>query len=484
MTFNPLDINTFRFISCDFEEKSSSAIFKYAFDDSHFFEERYQFHNLKLPLNNERLVALRESLKFLHLMSGISYYKAAIPSSIRIEYCDIPEEAAAFFNNIYYHGLGEFAFRNGIDLSNRINFPFTKKACRMPSNIDLNRKTAVPVGGGKDSVVTIEALKSQHEPMILFSLGNFKVIEDVEKLTKIPSINVSRRLSNNLFELNAQGAFNGHIPISAIIAFVLPVAAILYNFDSAALSNERSANEGNIFSHGREVNHQYSKSYEFEQKVSKFIKDYILEDFNYFSFLRPFSDLSIARLFSKCSEYHATFKSCNNAFKISERNNNSWCLNCPKCRFTFLALAPFLKKRDLLRIFNNKNLLDDLSQLRGFQELIGVEGHKPFECVGEIKESMAALILLTNNIEWRNDNIVRYFAKEILPTIKDPGNLIEESMKFSKKHMLSKHYEEIIYAYSRSKGEESSGLGTGKRRLVNSKGNKKSITRLAAYYTK
>jgi len=450
MKFLPNLINTFYFKSFDFQTSKSKAIFNYSFDDGTEFVEEIIFHNVATEIGNEKLRALNNCLKYLHLVLGISYYKAAVPEKIVIENYSISEDIANFFNSLYIKGLGEFAYNNKLNLNEKVRFPFSLKRNHLPSFINLPECIAIPVGGGKDSIVTLDVMKSTNKSLMIFSLGDFDVTRKIAIKANLPYIFVERRLSPTLFKINEKGAYNGHVPFSAILAFILPIAAILYGFNIAVLSNERSANVGNLVYNGIEVNHQYSKSFEFEKQISNFLKKYLLSNFNYFSFLRPLSDIGIAKLFSKLDYFHNTFISCNSAFKIQKNNQNQeWCLKCPKCRFTFLALSPFIEKKKLISIFGS-NLLNDKNQIIGFDELIGIKGHKPFECVGELNESIAAFILLSRHSNWNKDLIVQRFIKFALPSISAPDDIVNSAFSFSEKHLLPNFFYKVLYAYFRS----------------------------------
>ncbi|TSC56397.1 MAG: hypothetical protein G01um101418_387 [Parcubacteria group bacterium Gr01-1014_18] len=446
MPFSPASIQTFRFVSYTFDESSAALTLVYALDDSIYFEEVWEFPKEGMTgLTPEKKTALDTAFKYLHLTAGTSYYKTACPPKIEIETGAIPKSAADFFNKLYLLGLGEFAYKNKLDLQDRIHFPFDEKIKAQASDLILHKKTAVPVGGGKDSAVTIEILKKAGEPMILFSIGNNPATENTAKISGISKITITRRLSPQLFELNTLGAYNGHIPISSIIAFALAASSVLYDFDASALSNERSANVGNLEYLGMNINHQYTKSLEFEKDANAFFRTHILENFNYFSFLRPLSELHIAKLFAKMEPYHSVFTSCNAAFRIDKtRRTSRWCLDCPKCRFVFLALAPFIEKQKILSIFG-ANLLADENQIAGFDALLGINDHKPFECVGETIESMAAFILLSEKKDWAEDLIVKNFTKNILPQIQNPEEIITEVLTPSLPHNLSPHFEKILY---------------------------------------
>ncbi len=462
MNFSPDSIKAFHFTSCDYDEESSTASFHYAFDTGHRFVERLIFHTDGAALDAKKRAALDHCLRFLHLVLGVSYYKAAVPPEIVIESFQLSREAAAFFDTLYEKGLGEFAYRNRIDLRDRIHFPFSDAVRITPSDLKLPSRTAVPVGGGKDSIVTMEALQTAGEPLHLFSLGDFKTTARIAAEADLPLAIVERRISPRLLEINSRGALNGHVPFSAILAFILPIAAILHGFDAAALSNERSANTGNLINHGEEVNHQYSKSLEFERNASQFIRKNMLSGFRYFSFLRPVSDIGVARMFSRLTAYHPIFMSCNAAYKLQkDKRSKGWCLRCPKCRFTFLSLAPFIEKEKLISIFG-ANLLDDDDQTDGFDELTGVEGHRPFECVGEYEESIAAFILLSKNPAWCNDKLVRRFKETILPRIDEPDAIASSVFDLSPSHALPPSYYKLLSRFQQFHQKKIAVWGLGR----------------------
>ena len=400
-SFDPQAIETFHFVDYQFAANGEVA-FYYALDD-HQFCERYRFPPPSLPLTLAQQQALTQILRYVHLMVGISYFKAAVPPKIQVHTGPLDKVTAAFFQFIYQHGLGEFAVVNQLDLRERIHFPYTSGVSATPVALELPRRTLVPVGGGKDSCVTLEMLNWAEEPMISFTLGEHQATQACAQVAGTQHICVQRTLDPYLFELNRQGAYNGHVPISAIIAFLLPVAGVLYGCDMAALSNERSASVGNLYQHGIEVNHQFSKGFAFEQAVAHFIRDHMVSTFSYFSLLRPLSELHIAQLFAqRCQAYHAVFTSCNRAFRIQAAQDQAWCGQCPKCQFVYLILAPFMPRQQLQQIFGHELLLDP-AQVSGFRQLLGLEAHKPFECVGEIQESQAALGRLAQHPDWQNE---------------------------------------------------------------------------------
>ncbi|MDR1495128.1 MAG: hypothetical protein LBI29_03810 [Rickettsiales bacterium] len=433
----------FIFDSYSFDPNSKILSLRYFQDDELFFLEAIEFPSGK-HLDGDELEVLDGIFRYLHLAAGISYYKLFISREIEVRTTKLSEEQAEFFNNFYRNGLGEFSYKNNIiDLSERINFPHssrTEKNSRLDFN--LEKRTAIAIGGGKDSLVTLEIARKHMDNLLLCSVGKAKPIVDLMKMTGLEYFNVNRSISSNLLDLNKRldeiGGYNGHVPISGIIAFILLAASIIQGFDRILMSNERSANIGNLNFNGVTINHQWSKSFEFEKSINSFIKKHILSGFEYLSFLRPLSEIHIAKLFANFRQYHSVFASCNGNFKI-ENKTGRWCCHCPKCRFVFLMLAVYLNKNDMIEIFG-MDLLDDETQLDGFLELCGVHGHKPFECVGEIEESIYAISNL--NKSFKDDYIVKKLHS-VLPPV-NSQELERRLFTLSREHLLGQELETIL----------------------------------------
>jgi hypothetical protein len=402
MAAQPSVAQAFRFADAYFEDQT--AILRYALDDEIELVERIRFPGAE----GEPSEAL---LELLHLILGVSYYKTAAP---QLE-AEADPVTAALLNRLYVDGLSEFAYVNRIDVRDRVHFAPTAGARR--DTLSLPRRTAVPIGGGKDSIVTLEALLRAGEPVVAFSVGNPDPIRRTVEAASVPHIVVERELAPNLAELNAAGALNGHVPITAIVSAIACFAAPLYGFDAVAMSNERSASSPNLSWNGLEVNHQWSKGMAFELLFRACLAERA-PGLEWFSLLRPYSELAIARAFAGLHGYDAAFTSCNSVFRRDPaRRGSGWCCDCPKCRFVFLMLAPWMEPARLERIFG-RNLLEDPAQARGFAELVGLGEHKPFECVGEEAESRAALELLRERGEWRDARVVR--SLDSVPAELDP----------------------------------------------------------------
>ncbi len=284
----------------------------------------------------------------------------------------------------------------------------------------LSEHAVVAIGGGKDSLVSIEALRAAGVAQTVTWVGGSPLIAACAARTGLPTLNIGRALSPLLFELNRRGALNGHIPVTAVNSVILALAALLNGHDQVVFSNERSASYGSLIPGTGEVNHQWSKGWDFERDFAAHLRSHVAADLRYYSLLRPFSELAVARQFARIDHYDAYFSSCNRNFHLlGERPAQRWCGVCPKCHFVFLALAPFMPKPRLMGIFG-RNLLDEADQAPGFDALMEYRDHKPFECVGEGRESRAAMELLANSAAWREDALVKRYAREIRPQL-DPA---------------------------------------------------------------
>jgi len=447
-TFRREGIGRFRFVHAGYDEGSGTARLVYAFDDGPELVETIHFPDAPPPGHPG---ALQQALRLLHLIAGVSYYKAAIPARIAVETSVPDADTAGLMDAVYTDGLAEFAWRNGLDLRGHVCFPRSADAGGAPaSTLGLPRRSLVAIGGGKDSLVTVELLRGHGEDMTLVWVGDSPLIAAVAARTGLPTLNIGRSLAPELFEFNRQGAWNGHIPVTAINSAILLVAALVYGFDSVVFSNEHSASAATLEGEGRVVNHQWSKGLTFERGFSALVRSHVAADLDYFSLLRPLSELAVARQFARLVQYHQHFSSCNRNFRIlGAKPRERWCGACPKCHFVFLALAPFMAKPALVSIFG-RNLLDDPELAPDFDALLEWNAHKPFECVGEAAESRAALAALASRAEWREDAIVRRFAGEILPHLPAGSLEMEPLLRPVSDHAVPSRYQGLIDALQRT----------------------------------
>jgi UDP-N-acetyl-alpha-D-muramoyl-L-alanyl-L-glutamate epimerase len=348
--------------------------------------------------------AADQAARLIFLLAGVSYYKTAAPDVVDLGETPVSDPEREFLRNFYLDGLAEFGYRNGLDLSGLQIVGGTAPAPAAPSWAepgaprDGKPRVLIPFGGGIDSIVTVEMMRPRGDSA-LFVLSRpghrFAAIEGAAAVTGMPVIRAGREIDPKLLRSAVLGFRNGHVPVTGILSAIAVMAAVLDGRDAVVMSNEWSASVATLVTDGRAINHQYSKSAEFETGFRAVLDGAFGGRMTYFSALRPFTELWVARKFAALTRYHDTFRSCNRAFHIDPAKRlDHWCGRCDKCCFIDLILAPFLPAADLERIFGGAEPLSDPSLADRFRALLGTSADgKPFECVGEVGECRAAAVL-------------------------------------------------------------------------------------------
>ena len=437
--------------------KRENGTLSLAFDFN--LDDRYHFRpTLEIParpfldwdsIPEEQLQALAFQIGMTEL---VSYWKIACPKRVMVKPFSLTDSQKAFWKKLYYNGLGEFLYLNGITVSemdlmeiesppiDSIQHTTLRRKCSAFDVVNdmggsrFEEKTLVPIGGGKDSVVTLECLRNEMPviPLIVNPRGATLNCVKTAGYKEDEFIVINRTLDPTMLQLNAEGYLNGHTPFSALLAFISVLVAFGSRSKYIALSNENSANESTV--PGTNINHQYSKSIEFESDFRNYVAANLSTEVQYFSFLRPLSELQIAKLFSQCEAYHAVFRSCNAGSKT-----DSWCGKCPKCLFTWIILSPFLSRDKLTAIFG-KDLMADESLRPILEELNGTAAVKPFECVGTVEEVRACLnatAKVHEPVEGPN-NIAKVPEPVEGPTVN------EILHRFNTHHFLPPQFEQIL----------------------------------------
>ena len=393
--------------------------------------------------------AVFERLAFsLGMAEAVSYWKAACSPVMRVECGRLSEGQVEWWKKLYYLGLGEFFYVNGIaaDPENFINIESTGKfSCTEKTERPPLSGCLVPIGGGKDSALTLETLAQAGMNCRCYAINKRNSISGTVKAAGLPDealITAKRRFDRSLIDLNNKGYLNGHTPFSSVVAFSAEITAYINRLKYIVLSNEDSANESTVA--GQNVNHQYSKSFGFEQDFHNYEEKYLGTGIYYFSFLRPLSEFQIAKMFVSHKKYLPVFRSCNLGSKVSP---DIWCGECPKCLFVALILSPFLSRSELSEIFG-KDLLDDPAMTDYFTELIGQSDHKPFECVGSIDEVNLAVSLAIENYKNSGEELPLLFENYIGKGLYHPENTaeinVEYCAKFSDQNLLPPEFRDIL----------------------------------------
>lgn len=380
--------------------------------------------NIKNDWNSDTARRIVFSLGMVEL---VSYWKSACPPNVIVECGGLDENDVNWWKRLYFNGLGEFFYRNEItaEFDSFMQIEAGEPTPRSAENYVCENINLIPIGGGKDSDVTLSLLSKMRENNKMFTVNSQDARTDAvlaAGYSENDIVKTYRTISPELLERNREGFFNGHTPFSAIVAFLSLYCAYLIGGKYIVLSNESSANEANIA--GTEINHQYSKSYEFESDFYNYVSKNLLPDVHYFSILRAFNELQIAKKFAACKEFHHVFRSCNVGSK-----KNIWCCNCAKCLFVYGILSPFIDRDELVKIFG-EDLLDKESLKEIFNGLVGFSPVKPFECVGTQEEIRYALALTAERYKNNGEklpSLLEYYSQRVdTQKLAANGDLLKE----------------------------------------------------------
>ncbi|MCL2018820.1 MAG: UDP-N-acetylmuramoyl-L-alanine--D-glutamate ligase [Oscillospiraceae bacterium] len=416
-----------RLIYHDFFIEEGRFSFHFSIDDFHFKPE----WNFRTPLTGDISLLVFN----LGMAELISYWKSACPPIVEVRCGVLDEWQTEWWKKLYKNGLGEFFYRNGIKVTDDFMQIYTSgKSIPLPKKRSLHG-CLIPVGGGKDSIVTLELLREQKESSVCYVVGNIESALNSAKTAEYPDshiINVSRTIDPVLLELNRRGYLNGHTPFSSVVAFSSLIFAYLSGKKYIVLSNESSANEGNT---ADGVNHQYSKSTEFERDFRRYVSRIGAELPEYFSLLRPFGELRITEMFTRYPRYFPVFKSCNVGSKA-----NIWCCKCAKCLYVYIMLAAWLDDETLIKIFG-ENLLENEGLSTMLTALASPDYDKPFECVGTRDEVNFSLY---KALERRTHppRLLRDYASEIK---KADFNMLRS---FDENNFLPDEFRELIRIFN------------------------------------
>ncbi|MBQ9328289.1 MAG: hypothetical protein IJ225_07105 [Solobacterium sp.] len=329
------------------------------------------------------LRTVREAAFSLGMVELISYWKLTCAPEVIVECGKLNEDQIRWWKKLYFNGLGEFFYKNHIDVTEDAFMNLTSIGEALTGQIDQRHFSGnlIPVGGGKDSFVSLELLKGHKEENHAFVINHVMSAVHAAIAAGYESdrlIIAERSLDSRMLEFNKMGYLNGHTPFSAMCAFAASLTALIYGIQNICLSNEASANESTI--KGSSVNHQYSKTFEFELDFKHYMDTYLTPEIHYFSLLRPLSELQIAGFFSTLTDYLPVFRSCN----VGQKEER-WCGHCAKCLFVCVMLSAYLPDETLRSIFG-ADMLNDETMKPLFLQLTGLEDDKPFECVGTREE--------------------------------------------------------------------------------------------------
>ena len=380
----------FIFEDYSFDENSGLLTFHYSFDGIITFTEYVRFE----PTHTYDRMVFDKAVFLAFVLAGVSYYKSYPTRSVAFATHKISAEQALFFSEVYRDGLSQFIYENSLSPDDIAVFSASHDAVDKPSSYG-GSGTLILQSGGKDSLLLatlIGAKAGTLNAWYMSQSANYPAILD--SLPGRLHVPVREIDTATLAAVKADGALNGHVPITFINLAYAIVDATLHGYDTVLAAIGREGEEPYDHIGDFAIRHQWSKTWHAETLFSNYIHHVISPDLRVGSPLRGLSELKIAQLFVKnCwNRYGGSFSSCNKANYRQGHDNKilKWCANCPKCANSYLLFAPFLRQEQLEEVFGS-NLFVDSSLYGTFKGLLGIDGVvKPFECVGETDELRAA----------------------------------------------------------------------------------------------
>jgi len=343
----------------------------------------------------------RRLIRALAIIEAFSYWKAFCSPVIEVAPPAPDAVEVGWWNSFWPGAMGEFFYRNNIDFTG-------------PGFLDIRSADGAASGSGDGSGETHAAgpgLSRAASPLVMFSGGKDSLaltlavrpsdVSDVDFFLYNPTpgqrrlagslagngriLELRREILPELLALNAQGHPNGHTPYSAYLAVAAMLAGYLRGNPYVLAGNSRSDDEPNVESYlGRPINHQWTKSYEFEAALQEYGHRWLPGTPLYSSPLRPLLELQIIASLSANVDMYLRTASCNRT------KGKGWCRTCAKCAWVFLATAALFGHDLAVRKIGGDMFADpSLSEL--YERMAGLTGTKPFECTGTEDEVRTAI---------------------------------------------------------------------------------------------
>jgi hypothetical protein len=436
----------------DYIGDNLSISFKFKTEPDLIFEPEITIEGIAQSFINSIPEWVIDNLCFhLGLVEMLSYWKATCSPEILIRAGYLNDDQLSWWNDLLLHGMGEYFFVNDIDFTQPNFLSITVDNTLGPrhekyENIQASSSSLILTSGGKDTALTLSIFSSEGLEFNSLILNPVPAALDLAHAAGVNKpLVVRREISPELIRLNGEGYLNGHTPFSSYLAFLGTTCAVLFGYDKVIVSNERSSDEGNVQFLERDINHQYSKTLRFERKFQQYAARYLTARVQYFSFLRPLYDIQIMHMLASYPESLALFKSCNRNQKL-----DSWCGQCPKCLSVYTMLYPFVDRGTVISVFG-RDPFEDANNIKIIQELAGVKGHKPFECVGTRRETIVGLHLGLKRAQEAHNGLPAvwsYVEREVLPHYNNFQELDKEIlMSWGGAHCLPPDFEAILRAH-------------------------------------
>ena len=253
------------------------------------------------------------------------------------------------------------------------------------------------VSGGKESTFAFEWMEKAGLTFETFTLHHAGGILGNTWQEKFPVFDCIR-VRSQLWEIlthpredaaqhfGYEGVRNDPTITNALFAMMAIAAQEGHKF--LVLANDKSSNESNATYQGRSVNHQSAKGSDYVERFNNFLERKGLP-FRYVSICEEvYSIATVAQLSVWNKGIVKDLTSCNEA--QWSKDSSRWCCNCPKCAFSF-ALIEAATDNDFAIEVVGKDLFTIQKLEKLWTRLFDENAEKPFECVGEKRETLMAL---------------------------------------------------------------------------------------------
>lgn len=250
-------------------------------------------------------------------------------------------------------------------------------------------------GGGKDSLLAGELLAAIGAPFdaLEYSHSIYGRSEPqmalIDRLIDVTTAGRRHKIymydtSTDLPPLDDLGIYPG---VKYVLAAETPASlfaslpvAMAHGYENLLVGHERSANVGNLVwaTTGEDINHQWGKSLEAEKLLTAYVGSNLAPEIDYFSVLQPVDDTLIFASLRGTTDRIPLAHSCNVA--------KPWCMRCPKCAYVWICYKAWLPWEAVDAVFGGANLTDLEENQLWYRQMLGLESHTPFDCIGQVDE--------------------------------------------------------------------------------------------------
>lgn len=375
--------------------KKSRLIFPFLID------KRQHFYYIDFPDKFSKIETTHPSILIGIAMAEIyRLCEISTPEIVKIDWYSCGEWESEWWNEDIYWYLQQKFYLEKWDWAKmpRIKFKQNQNQLDNYSFPEINDTYLLAVSGGKESTFAFEWMQQANLAMEVFTLHHaggilgdqwvqkFPVFDYIKTQTYLWEINTHPQ-EDPATHFNYQGVRNDPTITNAL--FIMMLIAEQQGHRFLVLANDKSSNESNATYQGREVNHQSAKGAAYIERFNDFLERKNLP-FRYVSLCEEsYSIATVNELSLWNKKILNDLTSCNEAQWNTE--DIRWCCNCPKCAFSY-ALIESVTDYSFAKQAVGKDLFS-LTQLEDiWKRLYDPNTEKPFECVGEKRETLMALV--------------------------------------------------------------------------------------------